>query len=624
MKRVAPYSLLLVGFLSGFQVQAFPSFLTQKATQKHSGRISLLNLKKSAFGSAAIGRKKDLPKEEETSAESELIATDQGSERNPNVQVSNSKRNQNAPLRYALSTKEVLKRRDQALLALKTYLNLPLATSIEILNKYPRLYTHLTDLSSKLDYLIHDINLKPRHIRRMLETHPRLMETVLLDREENITNTIEVLQAELDLTLDDIKTMQSLSLPPILSYPRSELRKRIQVYKRDLGYKKEDIKRMVWKDPRMLRTDSGNVRQIIKVLKEELMIHTDDIHRMLKKEILLLTYKAEDNIRPTIQYLKQSPVGQSLGMVDRKGVSTLIIGMSSANKNEIIRSRLKDLIMGHPKILSSSIQKNLKPTVEFFLDDLRMTPMELGRAMYRRGGSLMEANLERTLKRKVNYLRTVLGLEVEKDDYNIESFSDSTWEEMTHTKRAIMVLDPPPWTENIIQPLTSFQKRRLLAQMLAINPDIFTLSIENNIEPKIRYFKESLGLATHELRYILLKRPQVLALSLERNIIPKMNFFVLDRSKGGFGLTLTQVCAWIIQNPQILVIVLDKRIKPRVETCLQLGLQLDTVQLDRMMSHRSSTTLDTPATSDSLFVPFNFVSMTDSTWQRWLEENCSL
>ena len=77
------------------------------------------------------------------------------------------------------------------------------------------------------------------------------MENVFMDSEDNLTNTMEVLQTELDLSIEDIKAIQSKALPAILSYPRSELRKRILVYKLDLGYPTEEIKKMVLKDPRM-------------------------------------------------------------------------------------------------------------------------------------------------------------------------------------------------------------------------------------------------------------------------------------------------------------------------------------------------------------------------------------
>jgi len=565
----------------------------------------LLRLKKSAFGSAAIGKSKNISQADDSTEHNESQPM-----MDSTTKIRVTKRRDRATLRYALSTKQVLKRRDNALIALKTYLNLPLASSIEILNAYPRLYTHLSDLSTKLEYLLNDINLKPRQIRRMLESHPRLMETVLMDREDNITNTIEVLQTELDLTLDDIKTIQSKSLPAILTYPRSELRKRIQVYKFDLGYTKDEIKKMVWQDSRMLRTDSKNVRQIIQVLREELDIDKNDIRIMQKKEILLLTYKAEENIRPTIMYLKNSPVGTCLGMVERKGIST-IKSMDPNDQQQIVTSRLKHLIMGHPKILSSSIHKNLIPTVDFFLNDLKMTHMEFGRAMYRRGGSILEANLERTLKRKVQFLQMELGLIVdvatmEKDDLSLYTLGTND------------LVQLPNVQSFHVSTLTNHQKRRLLAQMLATNPDILTLSIENNLDPKITYLKESLGFETNELCYILLKRPQVLALSLERNIIPKIEFLTLSRDEGGLGLTLDQVRVWITHYPQILVVVLEKCIKPRVETLIQLGLQLD-MSLFSTGDNENDSVQDVPMNGNNgrVDVPIHFLTMTESRWQTW-------
>ena len=201
-------------------------------------------------------------------------------------------------------------------------------------------------------------------------------------------------------------------MPASLSYPQNELRERILVYKLDLGYPKRELKKMVLKEPRMQRTDSTNIHCLIKVLHEELDIGKEDIHTLLCKEALLLTYNAEDNIRPTIQFLKNNEIGLCLGMVKRKGLSTFS-ATSQRECDKIIKLRLKMLIMGHPKILSSSLERNLKPTVKFFMEDLNLTKYEFGRMIYRRGGSLLEANLDRTLKRKVGFLRSELGLEVD-------------------------------------------------------------------------------------------------------------------------------------------------------------------------------------------------------------------
>ena len=442
-----------------------------------------------------------------------------------------------------------------------------------------------------------------------------------MDSEDNITNTMDVLQTELDLSMKDIKTIQSKALPAILSYPRSELRKRILVYKLDLEYPKEEIKKMVWKDPRMLRTDSTNVRQILKVLKEELDIGIEDVHSMLGKEILLLTYNAEDNIRPTIQYLKNSEVGTCLGMVERKGIST--ISVPHHERAQIIQSRLKNLIMGHPKILSSSLERNLKPTVEFFLRDVGLSPYEFGRVIYRRGGSLLEANVERTLKRKVEFLRLELGLEVElevDDCIAMSSVGGGGIDTMDEPEVEQPKVEAPlPSLSNSSTShsqnasptratLTNTDKKRLLAQMLATNPDILTLSIDNNLKPKFDYLRDTVQFTKEQIRYIMLKRPQLLALSLDRNIIPKIEYFLQERQEvtqkmnvdsysGGLGMTMEEIREWILLYPQTLAFVLESRIKSRI---------FDVVRLDLKVG------------DDEGEAPMNFVTRSERSWSNWM------
>jgi len=424
-----------------------------------------------------------------------------------------------------------------------------------------------------------------------------------MDHENNLMNTLEILQNELDLSVKDIKAIQSRALPAILTYPRSELRKRILVYKLDLQYPKEEITQMVLKDPRMLRTDSTNVRQILKVLKEELQIGKENVRDMLQKEILLLTYNAEDNIRPTILYLREGEVGHCLGIVERKGRSTLSAS-TKKEKEDIINSRLKKIIMGNPKVLSSSLEKNLKPTVLFFFQDVGLSSYEFGRIIYRRGGSIFEANLERTLKRKVSFLRSQLDLEIDEEQHVHKD------RQFIETGGPVNIEIPGPEPDKDFS-LSSYSKRRLLAQMIATNPDILTLSIEKNLEPKFNFFRSTLQLSNDQLRYIILRRPQILALSLERNLIPKIHFLSAPRQEisvkssvdlycGGLGMSIEEIRDWITEYPQTLTFVLESRIKPRVFDVVKYGLNVG----DKANE-----------------APFNFITKTDISWTKWINEH---
>merc|ERR1712238_102119 len=230
-----------------------------------------------------------------------------------------------------------------------------------------------------MGYLLNHVNLKSTQIRKMIQTHPRLMELVLLDNKENIPGTVDILQKELDLTINGIQD---------LKYPRSELRKRILVYKDELLYTKEDLRNLIIKDPKILRTDAKNVRRLLKTLKDELDMGRFDIRAIIEKNILFLTYNSEKSIEPTIKYLQDSEIGKNLGLVKRKGLSTKLVN-SDKEREDIIKQRLKLLIIDEPTILTSSIEKNLKPTVAFLLDDIGLSPKELGRVLYRRGGNIL-------------------------------------------------------------------------------------------------------------------------------------------------------------------------------------------------------------------------------------------
>ena len=164
--------------------------------------------------------------------------------------------------------------------------------------------------------------------------------------------------------------------------------------------------------------------------------------------------------------------------------------------------------------------------------------------------------------------------------------------------------------------------------MIATNPDILTLSIENNLLPKFNYFttttsdtdtddttRNGIGFSLEQLQHVLLKRPQILSLSLERNIIPKIECFtnprIVNDNNGdgkkecGLGMKMNDVRNWVADYPQMLTYVLDSRIKPRVNDAVDLGL---VVGKDNDVQ-----------TDDS--VPLNFIICSDRNWSSWLDEH---
>ena len=142
--------------------------------------------------------------------------------------------------------------------------------------------------------------------------------------------------------------------------------------------------------------------------------------------------------------------------------------------------------------------------------------------------------------------------------------------------------------------------------MLATAPDILTLSIKNNLEPKIHYFKNTLCLSDEQLRYVLLKRPQLLALNLNRNIIPKIDFFLREREEvtdersqdnygGGLGMAVEEIVDWIVQYPQTLTCALENRIRPRI--------------FDVKLGHHLG--------DEEGMVPLNFFTRSERSWEQW-------
>ena len=74
-----------------------------------------------------------------------------------------------------------------------------------------------------------------------------------------------------------------------------------------------------------------------------------------------------------------------------------------------------------------------------------------------------------------------------------------------------------------------------LKKMVLTFPHMLSLSVENNVAPKLDWLQKRLDLGDAQLRKLVMTRPQLLGLSIEDNLQPTVQWF------RGLGLSDTQV-----------------------------------------------------------------------------------
>lgn len=419
-------------------------------------------------------------------------------------------------------------KRDRALLALHSNLKMEMAEAMNLLERFPELYLDCPSLATRILYLLQELGLSKKKLRHLLQVHPRLMVRVLLDDPEtNVSSTVEILQTELQMSLEEIMTKKLWQLD------RMEMRPRLSLLK-EIIPSVSDLKNICIKYPSILgglalpglsrQTTSSNMKKMIRILQQdELRFSNEQVGEFILKQPFILT---EDPARVQHQAheLLHGPIGQGLGMILRRGVSTGQME-SAEEQQKLVVERVQELLLRFPVLLTSP---NVLLTVDYLIG-LGCTTKDLGRIAYRRP-KLFQYDVN-NLQEKVIYFCQQLELGDDKAP---------------------------------------------LLEMMAIAPDVFTQSVVANLDPKLQYFRRELGLDAEGLRAVVLRRPQILSLSLEDNLMPKIQY-LLDTLQ----LNVDDVRRMITLFPQVLRESLETRIQPRCQLVLELGLRCpDPVPLD--------------------------------------------
>jgi len=471
--------------------------------------------------------------------------------------TSSSNERDNFEPTLVFSSEENKKRFNRALIALGSTLSLSYNEATDFLLSQPQLYednSSQAPLHAKLLYLQTDIGISKKRLKKMILTHPSLIATAI-DEMDGLRTSVELLQCELDLTGEEVWNLATHSFPQVRSYPRGDLRKTLNFYQNDLQFSREDLKKMVLRQPKVLQHSPEILQEAIDCLQMKFSfspVSLDELKRMIMKFPSFLTYDTHKNFIPTIEYLLTSEIGRGLGGILKNGVST-DTAKTMDEKQSIIQERVKSFLIKSPNMIGFSIKDNLKPTVKFFLDDdkndgIGCSLEQFGKILWRHS-DVLGYSLLNNLKPKIKYLKKTLHLQ-DSDQIDAE--------------------------EN-------------LANLITRNPNFLSYSLESNLAPKFQYFEKNLEFEPNELRAFFVTRPQTLSLSLVKNIAPKVEYFL---STHGGDMTTKELKHFLLNKPGQLNFSLDDRIKKRVEALKKHGIHLR----------------DTPVT---------IISRTDGSFEKW-------
>ncbi|CAE7290095.1 unnamed protein product [Symbiodinium sp. CCMP2592] len=214
-------------------------------------------------------------------------------------------------------------------------------------------------------------------------------------------------------------------------------------------------------------------------LQKDIHLSTAQVAKAIDRYPRLLSFSIEANLKPTVEWIKA-------------------LGLS--------QSQVAKVIATFPQVLGLGIEANLKPTVEcikgFGLSQSQVAKVILGRPQ-------------------------VLG-------YSIESNLKPTVE----------------WIKGLGLSLSQ------VAKVIATFPQVLGLSIEANLKPTVECIK-GFGLSQSQVAKVIAACPQVLGYSIEANLKPTVEWV------RGLGLSQPQVAEMIAAFPQVLGYSIDSNLSSK-------------------------------------------------------------
>jgi hypothetical protein len=371
--------------------------------------------------------------------------------------------------------------RDQAILALHQQVQLDLSNATALVEEFPQLYNQEScpNLATRLFYLNNQLGMSIAKIQHLLKVHPRLLIKVLLDNpEETISTTVQVLQQELGLSLDQIVGNKLHILD------RMEVKKRLALLKQI--FDAPNLKQVVLKDPTCLRWGStvtivdkrnepSQMGKVLKFFRNDMLLSNDQVASLVRiyPKVLTLSGSRIQECRVRWAYVVEGPIGEGLITLTRRGIDPS--DMSPKEQQRVLLARAQEFILRDFKTL---LVDTVLTTTDYLLHELNCSSYYLGRIAYRRPQIFQYA--PETIQEKVEYFMRKLEL-------------------------------------NETGPILD---------ILALMPDVFTQSLTDNLEPKFDYLETTVGLSKPQLRTLILVKPQVLALGLENNLKRKIDYLV--------------------------------------------------------------------------------------------------
>lgn len=293
------------------------------------------------------------------------------------------------------------------------------------------------------------------------------------------------------------------------------------------------------------------------------------MERLLLAHPKTLSYSLEKNLKPTLTYL-----WEEIGVRDDK---------------------IGKMVSACPQIMGLSVEGNLRPTVAFFVEEVGVPAPNLAK-IFSTFPQLFGLSLDKTIRPRVDFLVTEVGVPRDKLAKVICSFPnllaynhlDNLRPTVSYLHQDVgiptdrmgkMVAAHPQILgysiEDKLLPTVEYLVDEVKVPEESIHlvvercPKLLGCSVERNLRPTVRFLMEEVGMSQEEVGQIVMRYPTLMGLSIDNNLRPKLNYLV-DEVK----IDRTVIRNQLKTCPQLLAYSLEQRIKPRHRLLHSKGLKL--------------------------------------------------
>jgi mTERF domain-containing protein len=377
------------------------------------------------------------------------------------------------------------------------------------------------NVRNKVQVLQSLVGLTDAEIRQLITSQPTLLQ---LSVKKNLSPTILFWIRQLEIGKEELKTL-ILGCPTLLKYSRSNIQGKLNFFQTTMGYSLSDCRKLLVKEPRLLTSGvkTGLIPRL-NFLTKEVEISLPNIRKIALKNPRILLMSVEQNLTP-------------------KCVFYFIMTLQMEGKD------VEKMLLKYPQILDYNLEHHILPIHHYFLS-LDFSTYEFSRIL-QRYPRLITYSLMR-IKRRIGYLRFELYLEanaIRRILYQCPQIVSLGTENLERSVEFLLQAVAPDaslqvggsepqlggkdydehheasnignGSESDDMVDTDDRNALTIVQILIAGlPTLVSLSIDNNLRPKVDYLREKLG--QEELSNGLLRMPALLGYSLENRIRPRL------------------------------------------------------------------------------------------------------